>query len=121
MQLKEFYVMSEIEENKKIAREWLGFISEHKIEEICRLTAPTWKMHGGPPNLATGHEGIRQLFQTIGPVEQTWALEDVIAEGDKVVIRAVNTCVQESFFGVPGGNRKQIFSAIFIHQIANGK
>lgn len=113
--------MSETEENKRIAREWLDLISEHKIEEICQLTAANWRMHGGPPNLATGHDGIRQLFQTIGPVEQTWTLEDVIAEGDKVVVRAVNTCVQESFFGVPGRGRKQVFSATFIHRIANGR
>jgi hypothetical protein len=44
-------------------------------------------MHGGPPDLPQGVDGIRVLFETIGPIEQTWAVEDVIAEGDLVVTR----------------------------------
>ena len=43
--------MNSIEENKRIARRWLDLVSEHKIEEICALTAPTWTMRGGPPAL----------------------------------------------------------------------
>jgi predicted ester cyclase len=78
-------------------------------------------MHGGPPNLSRGADGVRQLFQTIGLIDQQWTIEDVIAEGDKVVVRVINTCVQESFFGIQGGGREQRFAAIFIHQIAEGK
>ena len=55
------------------------------------------------------------------PIDQTWTIEDVIAEGDKVVVRATNTCVQESFFGIPGHGRPQTFTATFIHRIADGK
>ena len=113
--------MSNLEENKIIARRWLELINDHKIEEICEMTAPTWTMHGGPPKLSPGQDGIRELFQTIGPIEQKWTVEDIIAEGDKVVVRATNTCVQESFFGVPGRGIKQTFSAIFIHSIVDGK
>jgi predicted ester cyclase len=57
----------------------------------------------------------------MGPIDQTWTIEDVIAEGDKVVVRATNTCVQESFFGIPGRGRTQTFTATFIHRIADGK
>lgn len=106
--------------NKQIARRWLDLISAHRIEELCALTAPTWTMHGGPPKLSPGPAGIRELFQTIGPVEQTWQIEDVFAEGDKVVVRATNYCTQASFFGVPGQGRQQVFSAIFIHHIIDG-
>jgi hypothetical protein len=113
--------MSKIEENKRIARRWIGLISEHKIDEICALTGDDWTMHGGPPNLPKGASGIRQLFGTFGKIAQTWTIEDVIAEDDKVVVRATNTCVQESFFGVPGRGREQKFSATFILRIAGGK
>jgi len=37
--------MSSIEDNKTLARRWLDLVSEHKIEEICEMTAPTWTMH----------------------------------------------------------------------------
>lgn len=109
-----------IEDNKTIARRWLDLISEHRIEEICAMTAPTWTMRGGPPDLPSGPAGVRELFRTIGPIDQQWTIEDVIAEGDKVVVRATNTCVQESFLGLPGRGLRQTFTAIFIHRIADG-
>ncbi|HSF73081.1 MAG TPA: ester cyclase [Microcoleus sp.] len=113
--------MSTIEDNKIIARQWFKLISEHRIEEICEMTDPNWKMHGGPPNLSSGPDGVRELFEIIGPIAQTWTIEDIIAEGDKVVVRLTNTCVQESFFGIPGRGRLQIFTAMFIHWIVDGK
>jgi predicted SnoaL-like aldol condensation-catalyzing enzyme len=114
-------IMNTIESNKRLARRFLDLVSQHQIEEICAMVAPTWIMHGGPPELPSGPEGVRTLFGAIGPVEQTWTIEDMIAEGDKVVVRATNACIQESFFGIPGRGRRQIFSAIFIHQIVDGK
>jgi hypothetical protein len=113
--------MKYIEDNKQLARRWLKLISEHKIEELCAITAPTWIMRGGPPNLPAGHAGVRELFRHIGPVEQTWTIEDVIAEGDKVVVRATNTCLQDSFFGIDGRGQRQVFSAMFILRIMDGQ
>ncbi|MBD2539726.1 nuclear transport factor 2 family protein [Coleofasciculus sp. FACHB-SPT36] len=113
--------MSSIEGNKIIARRWFELINEHKIEDICEMTAPTWRMHGGPPELIPGPDGVRELFRTMGPIEQKWTIEDVIAEGDKVAVRAINTCVQDSFLGIPGRGQPQTFTATFIHWIADGK
>lgn len=110
-----------IEKNKVIARRWLDLISEHRIEEICEMTSPSWTMHGGPPKLPIGPDGVRELFRQIGPINQKWTLEDLIAENDRVVVRANNTCVQESFLGLPGLGRQQNFTAIFIHRIVGGK
>ena len=113
--------MSSIEENKSIARRFLELVGEHKVEELCKMIAPTWTMHGGPPGLPSGPDGLRKLFQSFGPIEQTWTIEDIIAEGDKVAVRATNTCRQESFLGIPGHGRWQTFSATFIYWIAEGK
>jgi hypothetical protein len=113
--------MSSIAENKQIARRWLDLVSAHKIDELCAMTAPTWTMHGGPPGLPQGPAGIHELFRQIGPVDQTWTIEDMVAEGDKVVVRATNSCEQESFLGIPARGRRQIFTATFIFQIADGQ
>ncbi|QLE41261.1 ester cyclase [Nostoc sp. C052] len=113
--------MSSIEDNKIIAQRWIELISEHKIEEICEITAPNWKMQGGLPGLPLGPDGVRKLFGSFGPIQQKWTIEDVIAEGDKVVVRATNTCIQESFLGIPSRGRQQTFTATFIHYIADGK
>jgi hypothetical protein len=108
-----------VEENKSIARRWLDLVGAHQVDDICALTAPTWTMHGGPPNLPEGHAGVRELFRFIGSADQTWAVEDVIAEGDRVVVRATNTCMQDNFFGIDGRGKRQVFTATFIHRIAD--
>jgi SnoaL-like domain len=113
--------MPSIEDNKGIARRWLELITEYMIEEICEMTAPTWRMHRGTPGLPPGPEGVHEVFRIIGPIDQQWTVEDVIAEGDKVVLRATKSCVQESLLGIPDRGRRQTFTATFIHRIADGK
>jgi hypothetical protein len=108
-------------ENKRIAVRWLTLVDDGDIAAMSELTSPEWTMEGGPPDLPVGHEGLRVLFAHIGEIDQHWTVEDVIAEGDKVVIRATNHCVQESFFGVPGRGIEQVFTATFIMQIVDGR
>lgn len=112
--------MYQTESNKRLARRWLELVSEHRVEELCAATAPTWTMHGGPPGLPAGPDGVRELFRTMGTIDQTWTIHEVIAEGDLVVVRATNSCLQETFFGVPGNGRRQTFTAMFMHRIAGG-
>lgn len=106
--------------HKQIARRFLDLVGAHDLDGLVALVAPTWTMQGGPPDLPQGAEGIRVLFDTIGPIEQTWAVDDVIAEDDRVVTRATNTCRQDEFFGLPSHGRPQRFTAIFIHRIEDG-
>lgn len=113
--------MSSLEANKAIAQRFLELVSEHNMTELCEMVSPTWRMHGGPPNLSPGAAGIRELFSTFGAIDQTWEIKDVIAEADKVVVRAINTCIQENFLGVPAQGRQQQFTATFIHHIVDGK
>jgi hypothetical protein len=113
--------MSSVERNKQLARLWLDLVNALRIEELCAITAPTWTMTGGPPNLPAGPAGIRALFEAIGPISQQWTIEDMVAEGDKVVIRATNTCEQDSFHGIPAKGQRQTFSAMFMHQIVDGQ
>ena len=113
--------MSMIEENKRIALRWLELVTLGRVEELCAMTASAWTMHGGPPSLPAGPDGIRALFATFGRIEQAWSIKDVIAEGDKVAVRASNSCLQESFLGIPGQGRRQEFSATFIFRIVAGQ
>ena len=113
--------MFDTETNKTIARRFLQLVADHDIDGLIDMIAPTWTMQGGPPDLPAGAEGIRVLFGTFGCIEQTWAVEHVIAEGDLVAVRATNTCKQDSFLGVPSRGRTQVFTATFIHRIAGGR
>jgi predicted ester cyclase len=113
--------MTTIDDNKTIARRFLELVSNHDIANLCEMVSSTWRMHGGPPNLPLGSDGIHQLFGTFGQIEQKWTIEDTIAEADKVVVRATNICRQDSFFGVPADGREQQFTATFTHRISEGK
>lgn len=106
---------------KVLARKFLQFVSLGDVKSISGIISDDWIMHGALPNMPRGKEGIRRLFKSFGHIEQVWRIKDMIAEDDKVVVRAVNTCMQESFHGVPAADRTQIFSAMFIHKITNGK
>ena len=106
--------------NKRLAVRFLDLISDGDIAGLAALISPTWTMEGGPPDLPAGREGLRVLFDHIGDVRQRWAIDDVIAEGDKVVVRATNHCEQDSFFGVLGRGIVQVFTATFTMQIVDG-
>ena len=106
--------------NKRLAVRFLDLISDGDIAAIAALISPTWTMEGGPPDLPAGREGLRVLFDHIGGVRQRWMIDDVLAEGDKVVVRATNHCEQDGFFGVPGRGIVQVFTATFTMQIVDG-
>lgn len=109
--------------NKTIAQTFLHLVSDGNIDTLCELVSPTWRMHIGLGVLGIpeGPEGIRKLFGSFGQIEQQWTIDDVIAEGEKVVVRATNDCKQESFLGVPSHGKPQRFTATFIHRIVDGK
>src|SRR3954452_4772896 len=114
---------TDIECNKLLARTFLELVSKGNLDDICQLISPDWKMHIGVGmiSIPDGHEGMRKLFESFGQIEQEWTIDDVIAEGGKVVVRATNNCKQDSFLGVPSNGRLQTFTATFIHRIVDGK
>lgn len=109
-----------VEANKRLAVRWLELVGDGDVDALCRLVDPTWTMEGGPPDLPPGPDGIRALFATFGEITQTWEIHDVIAEGDRVAVRATNRCVQDSFLGVPAAGVEQVFTATFVFRFANG-
>jgi len=120
MTTQELSTLDTLDLNKRIAVGWLDQVSDGDLEEMLRTTAPDWRMHGGPPNLPAGPEGVRTLFGHFGQITQKWTIEDVIAEGDRVVVRGTNTGEQDSFMGIPASGIQQTFTATFTFRIADG-
>ena len=110
-----------IDDNKWLATSWLQQVSDHDLDAMLATTADDWRMHGGPPGMPTGHDGVRSLFASLGDIEQEWTIEDVIAEGDRVVVRATDVCVQASTFGFPAAGIRQVFTATFTFRIRDGQ
>ena len=109
-----------VEANKRLAVRWLELVGAGDVDALCRLTHPSWTMTGGPPDLPTGPDGVRALFATFGRITQSWQVDDVVAEGDRVAVRATCRCVQDGFLGVPAAGVEQVFTAMFFFTFADG-
>jgi hypothetical protein len=107
--------------NKALAVRWLELIATGDVAELCRTATPAWTMLGGPPDLPPGPDGIRALVASFGDIHQTWRVDDVIAEDDRVVVRATNHCVQNEFLGIPAAGIEQVFTATFVFRIVDGR
>jgi ketosteroid isomerase-like protein len=110
-----------VEANKRLAERWFALVSAGDVEALCALTDPSWTMAGGPPDLPAGPAGVRALFATFGEITQSWRIDDLIGEGDRVAARATCRCVQDSFLGVPGAGVEQVFTATFVFRFAAGR
>ena len=112
-----------IENNKKIAKQFFDLVSEGNLNEMYKLIDTSWEMHVGLGSISipAGHDGLKKLFESFGKIEQRWTVDDIIAEGDKVAVRATNKCTQDSFLGVPSYGIPQIFTATFVHRIVDNK
>jgi predicted SnoaL-like aldol condensation-catalyzing enzyme len=110
-----------LQANKQLAVRWLDLVSEADVEEMVRTCTSTWQMHGGPPGLPTGPDGVRALFAHLGRVRQRWTIDDVVAEGDRVVVRGTNHGEQDEFLGIPARGVEQVFTATFVFRIERGR
>ena len=112
--------MPDIEFNKRLAVGWLEQVDQRNVLAMLSTTAPDWQLHGGPPGLPSGPDGVRTLMEHLSGVTQRWTIDDVIAEDDRVVVRATNNCEQDTFFGVPAAGVNQVFTATFTFRISDG-
>lgn len=68
-----------------------------------------------------GHNAIVALFRAAFP-DQWWQIEDLIAEGDRVVARTTMTGTHRGdFFGIPATGRAVTLSGVHIMRIADGR
>jgi len=92
---------------------------------IDDLVAPDVLMHMPLPVEAPGaHEAFRQLWAMLlrGLPDLHLTIEDLIAEGDKVVMRAsVTGTHQGEYMGLPPTGKSITYNEIFIWRLAGGR
>ena len=106
------------EEHKAIARRFYSSISTGKLDVIDEFMAEDFIEHEQFPGLGSGREGTRQFFQMMRSAfsECTMTIEDILAEGDRVVVRAkMSGTHQGDFMGISAtGNRIDVPFADFV-------
>ena len=98
-----------IEENKAMARRYIEAINTDDFEELGRLLSPDFDDHVNVPGIPPGLEGAKQAHLMLREAfpDIHFTLEDVMGEGDKVVLRATGGGTHKgSFFGIPARARR---------------
>lgn len=114
-----------LEGNKALVRSLLeDDISRGNLAVAEALIAPDFFDHTNPPGLQegiAGHKAIVTLVRGAFP-DLNWAIDDLIAEGDKVVARTTMTGTHlGEFFGIPPTGKRVSMGGVHVLRIADGK
>ena len=113
------------EENKAIARRGYEAINQNNLDALDEVVASDITDHDPAPGQAPGLEGVKQWFSSMHSAFSDFRMnvEDMIAEGDKVVARvSLSGTHQGEFMGIdPTGNRVTITGIDILRINAEGK
>jgi predicted ester cyclase len=113
-----------IEENKDVVRRYFAEIDRRgEVSVIDEFVSPDFVDHGPSPGCTPDRTGLKQafeMFRTGSP--GIHRIDDIIAEGDKVVARVTGEGVHEGdLFGIPPTNRPMKVTGITILRVEDGK
>jgi len=111
------------EQNEAVIRQVLALIDERNLDEAFEFYALDYIYHG-PTGELRGRDGIRGLWEVFlaGFPDLHSTIEDMVSEGDKVVLRwRIEGTHTGEFMGVPPSNRKITLGVTEIFRVANGQ
>ena len=113
------------EENKAIVRQFLDeFINQGNLSTFDELIAPDVIEHEDLGDLPKNAEGVKQFFAMIRSAfpDMKATIEDLIAEGNKVVVRSTWSGTHRGeFMGLPATGKSVTFQVIDILGVEKGK
>ena len=114
-----------LEENKDIVRRFTeDFLNRGDLTVADELLAPDCIGHYSGASFGTGPEAYKRqlmMFKSAFP-DVEWPIEDIIAEGDRVRIRAPGRGTHRGeFMGIAPTGKQVQFGGIGIFRIINGK
>lgn len=113
-----------IETNKALARRVFDeVINGRNLAIVDELAATDYEEHNPLPGQRTGLDGLKDRYTMVmRAFEPRFTIEDVIAEGDRVVLRwtSSGTHVGE-FMGMPPTDKPYTNSGIEIWRVEDGK
>lgn len=110
--------------NAAIAKQWYEAFNKKDASIIDKIIGSEWMDIPSPPGTPPGPDGLKTVFVQLTTAFPNLHLtiEDVLQDGDKVVVRSTITGTQqEAFFGMPAKGRHLSIQAVDIHEIRNGK
>jgi steroid delta-isomerase-like uncharacterized protein len=112
------------ETNKQLVQRYYDEVhNDRNYDLIDALIAPNFKEHDPLPGQQEGRTGIKQREKMLADsLDVHFTVEDMIAEGDKVVVRWRNrgTHIGE-FLGVPPTGRDFSIEGINVYRVEDGR
>lgn len=110
--------------NKDTVRHLFASFAASDDAAFDRLLAPDFVCHGMPPGVPPNADGLKQcsrLFHA-GLTECSNVIEDLVAEGDRVVVRYTTRAVHSGeLFGVLPSGRTVTLTGIEIYRVYGGR
>ncbi|MCI0550562.1 MAG: ester cyclase [Anaerolineae bacterium] len=113
-----------LEENKNIVRRYQEIYNSNNLDALDEVVAFDVFMPKIMPNMPSGLEGAKQVHQTtlLGMPDFRTEIQDLFAEGDKVVARVLMMGTHTgNFYGIPATGKRVEFTGMYIVLIENGK
>jgi steroid delta-isomerase-like uncharacterized protein len=111
-----------VETNKKSVLRLYELLNQGDVESVGDLVAEDYEEHDPLPGQGAGRDGAVDRFSLITQaLAPHFTIEDVVAEGDRVVVRWTNagTHVGE-FAGIPPTGRTFTIAGIDVYRVADG-
>ena len=113
------------EGNKAIVRRLGEVLNAGNLDAVDDILAPDYVRHDPNPLLAeAGPNEYKQAFSRLRRAfpDAHWTLEDLLADGDKVIGRWTFRGVHDGpFFNIPPSGKQVTYPIIGIYRVANGR
>lgn len=111
------------EQNKQVALRLYELLNAGNAEAVGDLVATDYEEHDPLPGQGTGRDGVVDRFSMIVQgLAPRFTVEDVIAEGDRVVVRWTNAGTHVGdFAGAPATGRAFTIGGIDVYRVADGR
>jgi len=113
------------EQNKAVVRRYQEIYNSNNLDALPEVLSPDFKPHTLMPGVPPGLDGYKMLHHGSIAAYPDFhvAVEDLIAEGDKVAMRFVITGTHTGapFLGIPAAGVKIRVTGVSIFRLANGK
>ena len=114
-----------IEENTALARRWFDEVwNKVNLAEVDELCTTDFTFSYAAPGVSNDREGYKQtvIMLTSGVSDLKITLEDIVAEGDKVVVRWKGSSKHTGeFIGMPATGKQLSMTGISIARIEGSK
>ena len=113
-----------VEENKKLVRRYQEIYNSNDLEALSEVVSEDLLTPKIMPGIPAGIEGAKTAHQIMlaGFPDYQTAIDDLIAEGDKVAVRITMSGTHTgSFMGIPPTGKRISFTGMYVARVDDGK